>query len=154
MQTLVQKWISFNSPGLGPGRVRSSVLQLWTWNRITISAISGFEQELLQFLLQVIAVAAVGGCQGAAWLGISYLFSSGGYCFLMNFLEVFFFHTITQKSSKRYPKYFLNSLQIWPWVDFLGFFVHPVFERPYSVFAIFYWCDLLQTARKTYKNTL
>ena len=32
--------------------------------------------------------------------------------------------------------------------------MNPVFERPYKVFPIFYWCDLLQTARKTYKNTL
>ena len=66
----------------------------------------------------------------------------------------FFFHKKTQNLQKRYQKYSLNSLQIWPWVDFLWFFVHPVFERPYSVFAIFHWFESLQTQEKHIKNTL
>ena len=71
---------------------------------------------------------------------------------LIVFLLIFwhlFFHKIIDKSSKK-VKYFRNLLKIWPWVDFLWFSVHRVFERPYSVFALFHWFALLQTARKTY----
>ena len=66
----------------------------------------------------------------------------------------FFFHKKTQHLQKRYQKYSLISLKIWPWVDVLWFFVHPVFERPYSVFAIFHWFESLQTQEKHIKNTL
>ena len=49
-------------------------------------------------------------------------------------------------------KWCQNLAKIWPWVDFFWFSVHRVFERPYSVFAIFHWFALLQFARKTHQK--
>ena len=63
-----------------------------------------------------------------------------------------FFTQKTQKSSKRHKKCSKNQVKISPWVDVFWFSVHRVFERPYTVFATFYWFALLQTARKTYKK--
>ena len=93
-----------NSPGLGPGRVRSSAFDLKKQKEQQQKQPK--QQELLQLLLQIVVVvvfavvivvllfekcACEGGCQGASRQGHRVAFSPGGYFFFDDFHDTIFF---------------------------------------------------------------
>ena len=154
-----------NSPGLGPGRVRSSDLGFWflknkknnNKNNKNKTKTTKTTRTYCFCCCNCFLLFEPAHARAAVREPPGHPIVIGFHLVALFFRWIFwkfFFHKKTQNLQKRYQKYSLNSLQIWPWVDFLWFFVHPVFERPYSVFAIFHWFESLQTQEKHIKNTL